>query len=295
MDQPLEISPKRNALVIFFSLTFALTWLSWILAGLAEQGSLPFPFPVTLSELLGAWVPSLLGIALTMWGDGRLAVRLLIRRMLIWRVGLNWYVFVLFWPAVLCLLVSEISMLLGAPVLDFSNPLVKTEYPIPPEAFSIGLLPFLPMVFVIQFLGSSLGEELGWRGYALPRLQSRRSALLASLILGASWGLWSIPRYWTPGADFRYAAFAWFFSGIILNSILYTWIFNNTRGSLLLVVLFHTAQPVTNLFLATPSQPPVEIAITVLLVILVVARFGAEHLTHYPTAVSRGIASRSTI
>jgi membrane protease YdiL (CAAX protease family) len=170
-------------------------------------------------------------------------------------------------------------MLFGSPGPDFANPPVVYEYPVPPEALSAGFLPLLPMVFMTQVFGSSMGEELGWRGFALPRLQARQSALVASGVLGVVWGIWHLPRVWTPGAALDTAGFGWLVVRIVLDAVLYTWIFNNTKGSLLLVLLLHTTQPVTNLFLAKVSNPLVESALTALVVILVVTRSGGAHLS----------------
>jgi membrane protease YdiL (CAAX protease family) len=287
MQKPLILPSKRHSLAIFFVLTFAISWPLWILSALSLQGQLPFSFPATLGGLLGAWAPGLVGIFVTLWLDGRRATRLLLSRLLVWRVGLGWYLFALLWPALLSLLSSGISTLLGAAPPDFSNPPVVSQYPLPPEAMQAGFLALLPMIFIIQFFGSSLGEEIGWRGFALPRLQSHRTAFLSSLILGLIWGLWHLPRQWVPGAAFDLAGFAWFLIGITLTSVLYTWIFNNTRGSLLVVVLFHTAQAVSNLFLASSAFPWVSPALTLLLVLWIAYRYDPLHLTRLPTAVSR--------
>jgi len=269
MNIPLSILLRRHALIVFFLLAFGIAWGFWIPAALAAKGLLPFPIPETLAGLLGVWGPSLAGIFVTAAYDGRAGLRALFRRLSVWRVELRWYLFVLLWPAILSLLVTGLSLLFGSPAPDFAHPPVMTEYPFPPEAFSAGFLPLLPMVFVIQVFGSSLGEELGWRGFALPRLQTRRSTLLASIVLGVLWGLWHLPRVWTPGEPFDAAAFGWLMLGLVLNSVLYAWVFNGTKGSLLLVVLFHTAQPVTDLFLAKVPNPLAESAITVALVGLV--------------------------
>lgn len=289
MSYHLQIPAKRNALRIFFSLVFILSWPLWILSALARAGLLAFSFPATFGDLIGAWAPSLVGIFITLAMDKRRGLNLLLRRLLVWRVGGRWYLFVLLWPAILSLLSSAISMLLGGTLPDFSNPPFKTIYPLPPEAMQIGFLAFLPLVFIITFFSSPLGEEFGWRGFALPRLQGRRSAVLSSLILGLIWGLWHIPRQWTPGVPFDYAGFIWFLIGISLTSILYTWIFNNTQGSLLPVVLFHNAKAVTTLFLASNAFPWVDPILTALLVIWIIYRNGAAHLTRLPTAVARDI------
>ena len=272
MDTSLSIPSKRYSLAVFFLLAFIIAWGLWIPAALARQGALSLPIPVALAEVLGSWGPSLAGIFLTLVYAGSRGLRALFKRLFVWRVGLQWYLFVLLWPAALSLLVTVISMLFGKPGPDFANPPVMSEYPVPPELLKAGFLPLLPMVFVTQFLGSSMGEEFGWRGFALPRLQSKQNWIPASIMLGILWGVWHLPRLWTPGGAFDLAEFGWFMARIVLNTVLYTWVFNNSKGSLLLVILFHTAQPVTSLFLAGVSNPLAEVALLALVVGLVVSR-----------------------
>lgn len=290
MDTPLAIPAKRYSLVVFFLLAFIIAWSLWIPAALAAEGLLSLPFPVALAGLLGSWGPSLVGILMTVVNDGRQGLRLLFKRFLVWRVGIQWYLFVLLWPAVLSLLVTALSVLLGGSVPDFANPPVMTEYPVPPEVLRAGFLPLLPMVFVTQFFGSAMGEEFGWRGFALPRLQARWNWVLTSGILGVLWGFWHLPRLWVPGDLFDFAGLGWFMLGIVLNTVLYTWVFNSSKGSLLLVVLFHTAQPVTSLFLARASNPLIENVLLALLVVLVVAMSKIGHSAPRPEAAGSEIS-----
>ncbi len=256
----MTIQPTRYSLLTFFLLTFAISWGFWFL------------FPTTLGGLVGAWGPSLAAIVITLLFDGGQALRALLRRLFVWRVPFYWYLFVLCWPAALSLLVTGLGALLGRPLPDFANPPVVSQYPLPLEVMQAGFLVLLPTVFVIQTLGSSLGEELGWRGFAIPRLQAGQSALVASLILGLLWGIWHLPRVWTPGGPLDAAGFAWLVVGIVLDAVLYTWVMNNSRGSLLLMVLFHNAQALTNLFLAQTPNPALETVLTAILVGLVVVR-----------------------
>ena len=105
-----------------------------------------------------------------------------------------------------------------------------------------------------------MGEELGWRGYALPRLQTRRSALAASAILGTLWGLWHLPRLIANEQAPVIGALGWLLLGMIPWAIIYTWLSNGTGGSLLLPLLLHAATSVTGLFLASPAAAPLAIA-----------------------------------
>ena len=96
-------------------------------------------------------------------------------------------------------------------------------------------------VMVLVTIVLAFGEEAGWRGYLLPLLQSRLSALSASLVVGVVWFLWHIPLLYLPGQQNGGEAFpiVLFGATVILSSVLYTWLYNNTRGSVLAVTLLH--------------------------------------------------------
>ncbi len=141
-----------------------------------------------------------------------------------------------------------------------------------------GLFGLVPL-FLVLVLTDGVGEELGWRGYALPRLLSRHGAIRASLILGVLWGLWHLPLMWTEGA-LPYQQPVWLLLlDILAKSIIFTWVFLNTRGSVLLAVLLHAS---TNLFAVSPgvsvtgdlALPILAAAAKWLLVLAVIAVFG---------------------
>jgi membrane protease YdiL (CAAX protease family) len=137
-----------------------------------------------------------------------------------------------------------------------------------------------------------MGEEIGWRGYALPRLQAIQSALGASLILGLLWGLWHLPLYLTRGHPLSETFFGWYLLDIVADAILFTWVYNNTRGSLLLALLFHTSIAVTGLFL-TPAEttPLLGIALKWAVVAIVVATAGPAYLSRKTAAERRSRSS----
>ena len=282
-DDALILPSKRSTLGAFFLLTFALTWGLWVAAALARQGRLALPLPPDLLELIGAWAPGLFALLLTGLTAGRAGLGVLLRRIVAWRVGLRWYAFALLWPPALSLATTGIALLLGAAAPDFAHPPAVDVYPAPAGAFQAGFLFVLPVAFVIQLLGSSLGEELGWRGFAQPRLQSTRSPLAASVMLGLVWGIWHIPRLWVPAQGFDLPGFGWLLIGITLDAVLYGWLFNSARGSLLPVLLLHTSTAITNLFLAAAPNPAVKTALTALVVAWVV--YGARRGTSQPSPV----------
>ena len=213
---------KRHPLITFFVSTYVLTW--------AIES--PFVFltdSVTNTQglvlsILSVNVPSVMAIVLTAMVFGRGSLRKLLGRLLIWRVNPFWYLVVILGPAALAGGVVGLNALLGGPALSLGMPLLGVAFFL---AFSI-------------FPGSALGEEIGWRGYALPRLQATRSALSASLILAPIWGLWHLPL-WLTGDPVKTPIFyvPFFFSAFAFSVIL-TWVYNSTGGSLLMVVLLAT-------------------------------------------------------
>lgn len=133
-----------------------------------------------------------------------------------------------------------------------------------------------------------MGEEIGWRGYALPRSQSRLSALAASIALGMIWGVWHLPLALTRGHPISEEFFGWFLLGIIADAVLFTWLYNSTGGSLLLVVVFHTSIAVTGLFLATANATPLlELLLKWITVGVVVVVFGAANLSRAERQTAR--------
>jgi membrane protease YdiL (CAAX protease family) len=144
-------------------------------------------------------------------------------------------------PAVFSLVVAGLYVLLGGSWSAAA-----------PAALREGPLMMLPLFLVILTLTDGLGEELAWRGFALPQLLTRHNALVASLILGVLWGLWHLPLVWTEGAPLYQQPVWLFLLDITAKSVLFTWVFLHTRGSVLLAILFHGA---TNLFVVSPMLP----------------------------------------
>jgi membrane protease YdiL (CAAX protease family) len=125
----------------------------------------------------------------------------------------------------------------------------------------------LPVVMALAVPGA-LAEEVGWRGFALPRLQRQSGALIASLVIGLVWGIWHIPLlvyYGTQPAEIVLAVV-----GTIPIAILYTWLYNQTRGSLLLVFLFHFGQQVSQTLLGTWAGYTDEILIWAIAILMIV-------------------------
>jgi membrane protease YdiL (CAAX protease family) len=280
MEPANTVRSSSAELVAFFLLTFGISWGLWSLPIVEASGLFSNPLSPTVTRLLGAFGPSVSAVILAA-ADGRRALARLLGRFRRWRVRPRWYAVALFLPAGVSLTVTGVSILLGQPVPDFSNPPVRELYPLPPEAANLGLGILFPIVFLQTLLLSSpMGEEIGWRGYALPRLQADRSALWASVVLGVVWGIWHLPLFFVPGDPLQNSLLSALLVAIVADSILFSWLFNNTDGSLLLVLLFHSSIIVTDLFLsASGGIPFLDAAISWMIALVVLAAYGRETLT----------------
>jgi membrane protease YdiL (CAAX protease family) len=217
-------SPRRarGFLLKYFVVIFSFTWFFWWLAVLEERGLIPLPIPAIF---LGAFGPMVAAVALTARESGRAGIRSLLGRVVRWRVVPIWYGVVLLGPLLVQLAAMALHTILGGP---------------PPDLGAlIGVLPLVLAQSVYFLLFVALPEEVGWRGYALPRLQTRFSAILASVILGVIWAFWHLPLFFNPSTIYPRQPFVLFLAFLVPFTILITWVYNGTGGSLLLVMLLH--------------------------------------------------------
>jgi uncharacterized protein len=252
----------QRSLYAFFGLTFAITW---------GIGALFVLYPDRLTELFGVmstrnplfvlavWAPALSALVLTAATEGVAGLRRLARGVAHWRVGLRWYLFVL----------------LGIPVLGIGAALLGGTPPFPSVSHWYLIIPALLSAVLTD--PGPLGEEPGWCGYALPRLLAERSAHFASVILGLIWGVWHIPAFLIGGTPQHGLSLPALLLGGVSLSILATWIYNNTRGSVLLTILLHL---MANFSLNVIDAPLVQfsglLAITALIVVVTA---GSQHLS----------------
>lgn len=225
---------NRHALVIGIVLMFALTWP----IDLAYLGLLPLRVPFVLYLFLG-WGFGIASVIMTALTLGKAGVISLLKRYVHWRVGWKWYLAALFLgPALIAGGVFLNAALTGI-TPDFSTVMAYKIF-----GASASLLVFILPFFIIDFIAN--GEEIGWRGYVLPRLQTKYGGLASSLILGVIWGFWHLPKYLT---HWNTVTFLWFMAHMLSASIIYTWLYNGTRGSLLLVTLFHASTNAAGVFM----------------------------------------------
>ncbi len=217
--------PAKKGLFLYFVVTYTFTWVILGLAIIAARGVITLPFSATFFVTLGTLGPMLAAISVTGYESGRAGVLALLRQVVRWRVPLVWYVIALFVPGLIMITAFGLWRALGGPVL-----------PAPPPSIWF-TLPVLIVALVIP----ALFEEIGWRGYALPRLQFRYSALAASLILGVIHACWHLPLWFIPGLGFEDLPFPFYALLVIGLAVLFAWLYNSTGGSLLIIGLFHAA------------------------------------------------------
>ncbi|MCC6189754.1 MAG: CPBP family intramembrane metalloprotease [Anaerolineales bacterium] len=201
---------KRFPLVTFFAISIGSFYLGAALLGIVPEALYPL-------FIYGTALGALLVVAVT---EGRAGVRAWASRIVRWRVGLLWYAVALGLPIVLKFAAYGLNLALGAPA---------------PPAEAWGAWAEVPFEFIFVFLTLALGEELGFRGYALPKLLERHSPLAASLILGVMRVIWHVPLVVLAGDS------PWVFAIVIAGDILFTWIFLHTRGSVLIAMLLHSS------------------------------------------------------
>ena len=265
---------KRYSLPVFFVLTFILTWALWLPAALTKlNGGESALGPDGIGQF-ARWSSGLVAIVLAGLLAGRQGIGDLFRPLKIWRVNIGWYLFALLFQLVLFILSKWIDTRLGN-AYEVVSPLESVPYPV---AFVI------PIVIISAIPGAFM-EELGWRGFALPRLQTKNNALFSSIMLGLVWGIWHIPSMLYFGETNGTQIF-WAVLNFIPITVLFTWLFNNTKGSLLLVTLFHASIQYSNNFLGViPTQTSSLILWLVALVIVWMA--GVEHLSRSSERVQR--------
>lgn len=211
----------RRPLLTFVLLAFAITWTLWFVSGLASpEGAHGLLF------LLGVFSPGIVALGLTARETGRAGVRALLQRLIDWDLPARWYL-----VSISCMAVVKLVVALVHRVLWNEWPRFGQE----------SWIVMLAATLSSTLLGGQAGEELGWRGYALPGLTARFGTAMASLLLGVVWALWHLPLFLFPGGDTYSQSFPLYVLQVTAISVIMAWVFVNTRGSLLPVMLLHAA------------------------------------------------------
>jgi len=219
-------SPRKHKLFLYFILAYAVSWAIEIPLALKAQGLVRTEIPFAI-HYLAAFGPFLAGVIVTGMEGGIQGLKELLGRVLKWRVGPVWWL-VAISPVLLFLLLAVAIRLLQGSWLDFGI---------------LGRIDFLPDLGIgaifLWLITYGFGEEIGWRGYLLPRLQRDRSAWSATLILWLFWAIWHVPSFFYLHTVSSAGSLIGFLLGVLAGAIVLTWLYNSSRGSVLMVALWH--------------------------------------------------------
>lgn len=280
MQHDLDRSLVRYSVAAFFI-------LAMVLGGgtvyLVVRGVLPAG--LALAAALSA---SIAGIIMTAVEDGRAGLKLMLSRLLIWRVGIGYWLFAFLFLVPAIFLGSVFNPLFNGDPLDISN--MQPPFKIVP-------------MFISFFIVAGLGQELGWTGFLTPRLQARFGALTSCVIRAILGGIWHLPLFlysrrqlpaladfpysgWIAQKGFPVAIVTLTLMFLLPWSIFYNWIFNNTRGSLLLVAILHGSEIWIAYWMLSTGINPNNLdnywgygAVMVLIAIIIVIMTGSQNLS----------------
>jgi membrane protease YdiL (CAAX protease family) len=211
----------RHELVLYFTLAYLLSWAIWPLVILNPTSSPVLPFG-----------PLIAAVIVALWAGGKPELWDLVGQLGRWRVHPIWYVIALLGPFLMAALTAAPALAVGVPAHRTG---AYTDWQ------AIGYF------FVRTIILIGLFEEVGWRGFALPRLQRRFDALWAALILGALWALWHLPDLISDPT--RQRPPVQFVLWTLALSVIFSWLYNSTKGSLPIVIIFHAAIDTAGRFL----------------------------------------------
>ena len=255
--------PRQHPLLCYFLIAYAFTWLLVMPIVLETHHVADFHMPRAI-HYLAVMGPAFSAVVITWLIGGHAGLRELGSRIIRWRVGRKW---------LLISIGSPIAMFAAAAVVSRG---VDGAWVNLWDLGKVNFLPGLgPAVLLLWFISNGIGEEVGWRGFALPRLQERHHALVATVILAVFWAAWHLPFffYLPTYREMGVAGAPGFFLSLVAGAILLTWLYNSSGGSLLMVAIWHamfnffTASTATTATIATVFS--IEVMILAVLLIVV--------------------------
>lgn len=226
----------NNKLVVFSLLTCAFSWACWFpIMGRLKSSPFESSGVVLALFFLGAYGPTIMGILLTYIYERGEGLKALFKRAINIRVGFKYLL--------VCFLAGPLFYAISVGLYVISGGELG--------AVNFGLLPWLPVVFIVPVVFGPLAEEFGWRGFALPLLDHKNRFVSSSIIIGVIWAFWHAPLFWAPtgtaisGLPVSLTLVGLFFMAVIGSSFIYTWLFNKTAGSLFVAIFLHLSMNAT--------------------------------------------------
>ena len=266
----------------FFALALALSWIFWIPLTLIDEDPMRFPYLILM--ILGGLGPAMAEIILIFALGSQQQKRDYRHRVLdLRRMGWRWLIVILLMFPIINAVATMLSLATGGPQPTFETVTRLLSNP-------LTILPYL----LFMFLFGPLPEELGWSGYALDGLQSNRSALTASIIIGMIWAVWHTPLFFMHGTfqseqiGFATSAFWWYILPTLPISVLDTWIYNNANRSTLSAVLLHFMVNLNGeLFGLTQHARFYQAGLIFIVTIIITAIWGPKTLMSRPRVQKR--------
>jgi membrane protease YdiL (CAAX protease family) len=277
-------SQPMKEVVLFFAITLGLALVFWGPLVLFQVPTISFvgdvkgPVWAIILFMLNGFGPSVVAIVLTWVRGGKIGLKQFLKRVIQFNIGWQWYL-----AAIAVVVLPTLGQLLIIRMLGQSFNYM---------GFITQLGSFIPLIII-----GPLSEELGWRGYALERLQTKWSALVSSIVVGTLWALWHLPLFYMVGTSQHelHLSFISFMAGLIALSILFTWLNNNTDHSIWTAVFFHwlftySGQVVASYVTRSPLYNWLEYSPYILVALIVAIMWGPRTLQknqagtkpHYP-------------
>lgn len=262
-------------LFLYFALAYLISWIIWLPLLLPKFGINGLPILPNYHHYLGSFGPMIAAIIMTYSSSGWKGVRDLLKRLVKWKVNWIWYFVVLVIPVLLVMAAGLLDELINKQAFSMIGFSISKEFP------QFGIIGF----FLFNLFTFGIGEETGWRGYALPTLQKRFSALTSTLILAVGWACWHLPAFiYRPlYSQMDLAGIAGFFISLLMGAIVLTWLYNSTKGSLLIVAIFHAMIELmfisNNITVEMSSYLGASIMIAAILIILITKRSNLSFIT----------------
>jgi uncharacterized protein len=261
-----RLSPNKG--FVFYALaTCGFSWLFWVPSAIMFREAdsitelITSPLFIAL-QTMGAAGPSIVAFIFLKAFDDSTELKTVIARYKIWRVETKWYVISIF----LVIAISLVSLLLHT--VFFESPLREGHalYDMY-QGMGLALIAVFPLIYVAQIFSSPLLEEFGWRGYAQPLLQNRYGVLPSSMLIGVLWGFWHLPLVLAYGHNLAVAI-----PLIVCHSMFMGWVLNSTKGSMLMMLLFHASLNVGLNMISPGHDSVIMLMVTMGVTGIVVAR-----------------------
>lgn len=246
---------KQNPLLSIYIIMFTIAWSVMIPQALYSQGMISFQLPEILEIFVG-WSPAIAALIVSAVLAGRSGIREVFGRFLIWRVGPQWYLVGIFLLAAIILGGIGLHMVFGGtmPVIPVAGK--------PLWEIALTFLVFILLGFLFNT------EEVVWRGVAIPRLRDRFGILMTVLLIAIPEAILHLPSFWmTENPFYQNVGISWFLAFSIAMVVIYVYVFNMTKGSLIIVTLLHASQNAWSTLLSDNSPRPFHFTVVLAWVI----------------------------